>query len=56
MRHANSRITLEVYTQAVTSNMGSAQSRVVRMMVSNVGTVSSDVGTTDFEKVAVNAE
>jgi integrase len=36
-RHANSRITLEVYTQARTSNKRAAQSKVVRMMVSNVG-------------------
>jgi integrase len=55
LRHANSRITLDVYTQAVTSNKRAAQSKVVRMMVSSVGTVLSDVGTTDFEKVAVNA-
>jgi integrase len=37
LRHANSRITLEVYTQATTSNKRAAQSKVVRMMVSNVG-------------------
>ena len=37
LRHANSRITLDVYTQAVTSNKRAAQSKVVRMMVSNVG-------------------
>ena len=36
-RHANSRITLDVYTQAVNSNKRAAQSKVVRMMVSNVG-------------------
>jgi integrase len=55
LRHANSRITLDVYTQAVTSNKRAAQSKVVRMMVSSVGTVLPDVGTTDFGKVAVNA-
>ena len=55
LRHANSRVTLDVYTQAVNSNKRAAQSKVVRMMVSNVGTVLSDVGTTDFGKVAVNA-
>ncbi len=33
LRHANSRITLEVYTQAVTSNKRAAQSKVVKMMV-----------------------
>ena len=37
LRHANSRITLDVYTQAVNSNKRAAQSKVVRMMVSNVG-------------------
>jgi integrase len=37
LRHANSRITLDVYTQAVNSNERAAQSNVVRMMVSNVG-------------------
>jgi integrase len=37
LRHANSRITLEVYTQAVTSNKRAAQSKVVKMMVSNLG-------------------
>jgi site-specific recombinase XerD len=55
LRHANSRITLDVYTQAVTSNKRAAQSKVVRMMVSNAGTVLSDAGTTDFGKVTVNA-
>jgi integrase len=38
LRHANSRITLEVYTQAVTSLKRAAQSKVVRMMLPNVGT------------------
>jgi site-specific recombinase XerD len=55
LRHANSRITLDVYIQALTSNKRAAQSKVVRMIVFNVGTVVSDVGTTGFEKVAVNA-
>jgi integrase len=36
LRHANSRITLEVYTQAVTSNKRAAQSKVVKMMVPNM--------------------
>ena len=36
LRHANSRITLEVYTQAVTSHMRAAQSQV-RMMVPDLG-------------------
>ena len=39
LRHANSRITLEVYTQAVTSHKRAAQSKVVRMMVPNLGCV-----------------
>jgi len=39
LRHANSRITLEVYTQAVTSNKRAAQSKVVKMMVPNMGGV-----------------
>ncbi len=37
LRHANSRITLDVYTQAVNSNKRAAQSEVVRMMVPNLG-------------------
>jgi len=37
LRHANSRITLDVYTQAVNSNKRAAQSKVVRMMVSDGG-------------------
>ena len=38
LRHANSRITLEVYTQAVNSHKRAAQSKIVRMMVPGVGT------------------
>ena len=37
LRHASSRITLDVYTQAVNSNKRAAQSKVVRMMVPGVG-------------------
>jgi integrase len=37
LRHANSRITLEVYTQAVTSHKRAAQSKVVKMMVPDLG-------------------
>jgi integrase len=37
LRHANSRITLDVYTQAVNSNKRAAQSKVVRMMVPGLG-------------------
>jgi site-specific recombinase XerD len=36
LRHANSRITLYVYTQAVNSHKA-AQRKVVRMMVPNLG-------------------
>jgi hypothetical protein len=36
---AGSRITLEVYTQAVTSNKRAAQSKVVKMMVPNEGAI-----------------
>jgi hypothetical protein len=32
-----SRITLDVYTQAVNSNKRAAQSKIVRMMVSDIG-------------------
>jgi hypothetical protein len=39
LRHANSRITLDVYTQAVNSNKRAAQSKVVRMIVSDVGLI-----------------
>jgi integrase len=37
LRHANSRITLDVYTQAVSSTKRAAQSKVIRMMVPGVG-------------------
>jgi len=37
LRHANSRITLDVYTQAVSSIKRAAQSKVVRMMVPGGG-------------------
>jgi integrase len=43
LRHGNSRITLEVYTQAVTSNKRAAQSKVVRMMVPNLGETKDEV-------------
>jgi len=38
LRHANSRITLDVYTQAVNATKRAAQSKVVRMMVPDLGT------------------
>ena len=41
LRRANSRITLEVYTQAVTSHKRAAQSKVVGMMVPNPGEMES---------------
>ena len=37
LRHANSKITLDIYTQAVNSHKRAAQSSVVRMMVPGVG-------------------
>ena len=37
LRHANGSITLDVYTQEVNSNKRAAQSKLVRMMVSDVG-------------------
>ncbi len=43
LRHATSRITLDVYTQAVTSNKRAAQSKVVRMVVPNLGESGSEV-------------
>jgi len=55
LRHANSRITLDVYTQAVNSNKRAAQSKVVSMMVSSVGTKVAGAGTTDSTKQAQNA-
>jgi len=39
LRHANSRITLEVYTQAVTKTKRAAQSRVVQMMLDKPGSL-----------------
>ena len=50
LRHANSKITLDVYTQAVDSNKGAAQSKVVRMMVHSVG---QKAGETDPQKAQV---
>ena len=38
LRHANSRVTPDVYTQAVTSTKRAAQSKVVRMIVPDLGT------------------
>jgi integrase len=37
LRHANSRITLDVYTQALNSNKRAAQSKVVKMMIPDLG-------------------
>jgi hypothetical protein len=50
LRHANSRIMLDVYTQAVNSNKRAAQSKVVKMMVSSEATKAAIVGTTDSRK------
>ena len=38
LRHANSRITLDVHTHAVNSNKRAAQSKVLRMMNPGAGT------------------
>jgi len=56
LRHANSRITLDVYTQAVNSNKRAAQSKVVKMMVSSEGRKVAGVGTIDSAKQAQNAQ
>jgi integrase len=42
LRHANSRITLDVYVQAVTATKREAQSKVVRMMIPGVGQMSEE--------------
>jgi integrase len=42
LRHANSRITLDVYTQAVNSTKRSAQSKVVRMILPDLGTIDAE--------------
>ncbi len=39
LRHANIRITLDVYTQAVNSHKRAAQTKVVRMMMPDVGQI-----------------
>ena len=54
LRHANSRITLDVYTQAVNSNKRAAQSKVVKMMVSSEGTKAAILGTPDSTKHTQN--
>ena len=46
LRHANSKITLDVYTQAVNSHKRAAQSKVVQMIVPGVRT---NVGTKQKE-------
>jgi hypothetical protein len=53
--HANSRITLDVYTQTVNLYKRVAQIKAVRMMVPNVGTISAHVGTTESGAMAVTA-
>jgi len=54
LQQANSRITLDVYTQTVNSNKRAAQSKVVKMMISNVGTRTAEIDTTDSTKHAQN--
>jgi integrase len=55
LRHANSRITLDVYTQAVNSTKRAAQSKVVGMIVPNKGTKAVPEGTMEFGRVSANA-
>ncbi len=51
LRHANSKITLDVYTQAVGSNKRAAQSKVIQMMVPGAGrNVGTNVGTKQIGK------
>lgn len=45
LRHANSKITLDVYTQAVNSHKRAAQSKVVQMIVPTVGTTTEGTRT-----------
>ncbi len=52
LRHANSKITLDVYTQAVGSNKRVAQSKVVGMMIPDVG---QNAGDMDPQKAQVGA-
>jgi phosphotransferase system IIB component len=52
---AISRITLDVYTQALSTNKRAAQSKVVKMMVSSEGTKAAIAGTTESRKQAQNA-
>jgi hypothetical protein len=52
LRHANSRIMLDVYTQAVGSNKRAAQSKVVRMIIPGVG---RNTGEMDPQKARVAA-
>ncbi|MEZ2345780.1 tyrosine-type recombinase/integrase [Terriglobus sp. RCC_193] len=52
LRHANSKITLDVHTQAVNSHKRAAQSKVVQMMVPSVG---QKAGEMDPQKALVGA-
>ena len=52
LRHAKSRITLDVYTQAVGSNKRVGQSKVVRIMIPGMG---QKVGEIDPQKAQVGA-
>jgi hypothetical protein len=52
LRHANSRITLDVCTQAVDSNKRAAQSKVVRMMIPGMG---QNAGEMDPQKARIGA-
>ncbi|QNI30480.1 hypothetical protein H7849_15130 [Alloacidobacterium dinghuense] len=43
LRHAISRITIEVYTQGVPSNKRAAQSKVVKMMVQDAAATRMEI-------------
>jgi integrase len=49
LRHANSRITLDVYVQAVNATKRDAQSKVLRMMIPGVG----QMGEQEYPQTAV---
>jgi hypothetical protein len=45
LRHANSRITLDIYTQAMSPEKREAQTRVVKMFLERSGQRKSLIGT-----------
>jgi hypothetical protein len=54
LRHANSRITLDTYTQAVTSAKRDAQSAVVQLLSTIPATKLDPRGSTELPEVAAN--